>query len=263
MQHCWWGKDPTSLPATHTHHLPGSSARCAVHPLSSADVNQLLPGAGLRARCQVWGEAHSVSLLPWPALSRRLSVHCANAVRRMQTVMGNGGRTGWRRTVRGVLSDLVCVGITHTDTQAHAHMYTRMHAHTHTHYTHTNAHVHTHSYLHMHTHTQTHKCTHKCTLPHTHVHILLYLHAYPYIHTWTHTCTQLQSTHTHTDAMLVDTETHWTRRYREKITHCQRWEVEVEGWRVGKICEGGQKVQTSSYNINKSWGCNVQHGDYN
>ena len=26
--------------------------------------------------------------------------------------------------------------------------------------------------------------------------------------------------------------------------------------------EGGQKVQTSSYEINKFWGCNVQHGDY-
>ena len=26
--------------------------------------------------------------------------------------------------------------------------------------------------------------------------------------------------------------------------------------------DGGQKLQTSSYKINKSWGCNVQHGDY-
>ena len=26
--------------------------------------------------------------------------------------------------------------------------------------------------------------------------------------------------------------------------------------------EGGQKVNTSSYKINKSWGYNVQHGDY-
>ena len=31
------------------------------------------------------------------------------------------------------------------------------------------------------------------------------------------------------------------------------------GWGVG---EGDQKVQTSSYKINKSWGCNVQYGDY-
>ena len=34
------------------------------------------------------------------------------------------------------------------------------------------------------------------------------------------------------------------------------------GWEVGKVDEGGQKVQTSSYKINKSRGCNVQHGDY-
>ena len=26
--------------------------------------------------------------------------------------------------------------------------------------------------------------------------------------------------------------------------------------------ERGQKVQTSSYKMNKLWGCNVQHGDY-
>ena len=34
------------------------------------------------------------------------------------------------------------------------------------------------------------------------------------------------------------------------------------GWGVGKMGEEGQKVQTSSYKINKSWGYNVQHGDY-
>lgn len=31
---------------------------------------------------------------------------------------------------------------------------------------------------------------------------------------------------------------------------------------VGEMDEGSQKVQTSSYKINTSWGCNVQHGDY-
>ena len=30
----------------------------------------------------------------------------------------------------------------------------------------------------------------------------------------------------------------------------------------GKMGKGGQRVQTSIYKINKSWGCNVQHGDY-
>ena len=36
------------------------------------------------------------------------------------------------------------------------------------------------------------------------------------------------------------------------------------GWRLGvrEVSEGGQKVQTSSYKIIKSWGCNVKHGDY-
>ena len=36
----------------------------------------------------------------------------------------------------------------------------------------------------------------------------------------------------------------------------------VRGRGVGKMGEGGQKVQTASYEISKSWGCNVQHGDY-
>ena len=31
---------------------------------------------------------------------------------------------------------------------------------------------------------------------------------------------------------------------------------------MGKMGKGSQKVQTSSYKINKSWGCNVQCGDY-
>ena len=29
---------------------------------------------------------------------------------------------------------------------------------------------------------------------------------------------------------------------------------------VGAMGKGNQKVQTSSYKINKSWGCNAQHG---
>lgn len=31
----------------------------------------------------------------------------------------------------------------------------------------------------------------------------------------------------------------------------------------GGMGEGHQKVQTSIYKINKTWGCNVQHDDYN
>ena len=44
---------------------------------------------------------------------------------------------------------------------------------------------------------------------------------------------------------------------REEIGGCQR------GWvGDGQMGEGGQKEQTSSDIINKSWGYNVQHGDY-
>ena len=32
---------------------------------------------------------------------------------------------------------------------------------------------------------------------------------------------------------------------------------------VGELDEGGQKVQTSSYKINKYQGCDVQHDKYN
>ena len=40
------------------------------------------------------------------------------------------------------------------------------------------------------------------------------------------------------------------------------WLPEVGRWGLGEMCEGGQKVQTSNYKTNKSWGCNVQHGNY-
>ena len=48
-----------------------------------------------------------------------------------------------------------------------------------------------------------------------------------------------------------------THRNREQICGCQRQQVEVE-----ELGEGGQKVQMSSHKINRSWGCNVQPGDY-
>ena len=52
-------------------------------------------------------------------------------------------------------------------------------------------------------------------------------------------------------------------RHREQIGGCQR--QGGRGWGVGKVGEGSQKVQTSSYKIAKSWEsreCNVPHGDY-
>ena len=32
--------------------------------------------------------------------------------------------------------------------------------------------------------------------------------------------------------------------------------------KMGEMSQGGAKVQTSSCKINKSWECNIQHGDY-
>ena len=50
----------------------------------------------------------------------------------------------------------------------------------------------------------------------------------------------------------------WTRTNKEYIGGSR-----VEGGGVWEVGEGCQKVQTSSYKINKSWKCNLQHGDYN
>lgn len=33
-------------------------------------------------------------------------------------------------------------------------------------------------------------------------------------------------------------------------------------WGMGEMDEGDQKIQTSIYKVNKSWACNVSHGDY-
>lgn len=48
----------------------------------------------------------------------------------------------------------------------------------------------------------------------------------------------------------------------EQIGGCQP--ARVGGWRcgVGIMGEGSQKVHTSSYKMNESWGCNIQHGDH-
>ena len=47
-----------------------------------------------------------------------------------------------------------------------------------------------------------------------------------------------------------------------QIQRSDWWLSEAKGWAVGKMGEEGQKVQTYSYNINKSWLRNVQHHDY-
>ena len=62
-----------------------------------------------------------------------------------------------------------------------------------------------------------------------------------------------------------------SKKQKNKLTGMEnRWLVARGGqWGVGETSEewekwvkGGQKVQTSSYKINKSWGCNVQRGNY-
>ena len=40
------------------------------------------------------------------------------------------------------------------------------------------------------------------------------------------------------------------------------WLPEVGGMWMGEMGESGQKVQNSHYKVNKSWECNIQHGDY-
>ena len=66
--------------------------------------------------------------------------------------------------------------------------------------------------------------------------------------------------HDHTYSGILNTEREtksWTHRYGGKIAGCQRW-----GFGGSEMGESSQTEQTSSYKINKSWGCNVQHGDY-
>ena len=50
-------------------------------------------------------------------------------------------------------------------------------------------------------------------------------------------------------------------RYREQIGGCQRLGRDGAE-RQCEMGEGSWKVQTSGYKISKSWGGNIQHGDY-
>ena len=51
---------------------------------------------------------------------------------------------------------------------------------------------------------------------------------------------------------------------KKKPKRTDWWLPEVgDGMWVGDVGEGSKKVQIVSYEINKSWGCNVQHGDCN
>ena len=45
---------------------------------------------------------------------------------------------------------------------------------------------------------------------------------------------------------------------KKKKAHC-KLRVYENNQQLSKGC---QKMQTSSFKVSKSWGCNVQHGDY-
>lgn len=46
------------------------------------------------------------------------------------------------------------------------------------------------------------------------------------------------------------------------IVKYYHWKYQVKKYRTGELGESGQKVQISSYKINKLWVYNLQHGDY-
>lgn len=50
-----------------------------------------------------------------------------------------------------------------------------------------------------------------------------------------------------------------TKNWNSKIKRTVWWLPEMA---VGEMGKGGQQAQTPSYIISKSWGCQVQHGDY-
>lgn len=55
------------------------------------------------------------------------------------------------------------------------------------------------------------------------------------------------------------------KKIKTKIIGIEKGMLVVRGegsWEGAKQSEEGQEVQTSSYKINKPWGCHVQHGDY-
>ena len=51
---------------------------------------------------------------------------------------------------------------------------------------------------------------------------------------------------------------------KNKLIDTEHRSVVAKGgrWGLGEMGEGSQKVYTSSYKINKSWGCNIQHDNY-
>ena len=115
--------------------------------------------------------------------------------------------------------------------------------------------------------------------------IYIYIYIYIYIHTHTHTHTEEYYSATKIKEILPFSKTGTDTEYNAKWNKSDRerqilydfisiWNLKnklktelivhrTDGWlpEVWEMGESGQKVQTSSYLINKSWGCKIQHGD--
>ena len=65
--------------------------------------------------------------------------------------------------------------------------------------------------------------------------------------------------------MLYDLIHRWNlKKKKTKLIETGRRLVaaRIGEWKVEEMDDGGQRVQISSYKINRFQGCNVQHGDY-
>lgn len=67
-----------------------------------------------------------------------------------------------------------------------------------------------------------------------------------------------------TNAMRPHVYVEYFLKSKKKTTHRKRSDLWLLEWGIegGELEEGGPRVQRSSYKINKSWRCNVQHYDY-
>ena len=64
----------------------------------------------------------------------------------------------------------------------------------------------------------------------------------------------------------MESKNHYKQTNKTKLTDAENRMVVARGeraWGLGEMGEWGQEVQACSYKISKSWGCNVEHGNYN
>ena len=115
-QPCWWGKDPRSLPATHARGLHAQQR--GVYSMSTQQIligSYREPGSVPAARS---GVKHTPSLsASVPPLVGETAVHCANAARSMQTLMGKGQHRLGKKCNRGLTCSNGCWCSLHTHTR--------------------------------------------------------------------------------------------------------------------------------------------------